>query len=81
MFLLLLFGGGYGVLSNPSLLGALRDVHVDVRLPTFVLGSVTLNDFLVGAIFLALPQVTLTLGNAIIAITDPTSLAAPNAHH
>src|SRR5438552_2385226 len=77
MFLLLRFGGAYGVLSDPSLLGALRDVHVEVRLPTFALGSVTLNDFLLGAIFLALPQVPLTLGNAIIAITEENNRLFP----
>ena len=77
MFLLLLFGGAYGVLSDPSLLGALRGVHVEVRLPTFVLGGVTLNDFLIGAIFLALPQLPLTLGNAVIAITEENNRLFP----
>jgi hypothetical protein len=46
MFLLLLFGAGYGILSDPTLLGALRDVHVELRMPTFALGSLTLNDFI-----------------------------------
>ena len=77
MFLLLVFGGVYGVLSDPSLLGALRDVHVELRLPTFALGGVTLNNVLVGAIFLALPQVPLTLGNAIIAITEENNRLFP----
>ena len=56
MFLLLLFGAGYGILSDPTLLNALREVHVELRMPTFALGSLTFNDFLVGTIFLALPQ-------------------------
>jgi MFS superfamily sulfate permease-like transporter len=30
----------------------------------------TLNDFLLGAVFLALPQIPLTLGNAVVAITE-----------
>src|SRR6187200_16812 len=47
MFLLLLFGAGYGILSDPTLLGALRDVHMELRLPTFALGSLTLNDFII----------------------------------
>ena len=37
MFLLLLFGAGYGVLSDPTLLAALRDVQIEPRLPTFAL--------------------------------------------
>ena len=70
MFLLLLFGAGYGVLSDTSLLGALREVRVELRLPTFALSELTFNDFLLGTLFLALPQVPLTLGNAVIAITE-----------
>jgi len=51
MFLLLLFGALYGVLSDPSLFAALRVVHIEPRLPTFALSGLTLNDFLVGAVF------------------------------
>ena len=36
---------------------------MELRLPRFALSSLTLNDFIVGTIFLALPQVPLTLGN------------------
>jgi hypothetical protein len=42
------------------------------------LGSLTLNDFIVGTIFLALPQVPLTLGNAVIAITEENNRLFPN---
>jgi hypothetical protein len=76
--LLLLFGAGYGVLSDPTLLGALREVHITPRLPTFALGALTLDDFLLGAIFLALPQVPLTLGNAVIAITEENNRLFPD---
>ena len=78
MFLLLLFGAGYGILSDPTLLGALRDVRIDMRLPTFALGSITLNDLIVGTFFLALPQIPLTLGNAVIAITEENNRLFPN---
>jgi MFS superfamily sulfate permease-like transporter len=78
MFLLLLFGGGYGLLSDPTLLDALRDIQMDVRGPTFALGSVTLNDFVLGTLFLALPQVPLTLGNAVIAITEENNRLFPD---
>jgi MFS superfamily sulfate permease-like transporter len=77
MFLLLLFGGGYGLLSDPTLLDALRDIQMDVRWPSFALGSVTLNDFVLGTLFLALPQVPLTLGNAVIAITEENNRLFP----
>jgi len=78
MFLLLVFGASYGVLSDPTLLAALREVHIEPRLPTFAPSSLTLNDLLIGAVFLALPQVPLTLGNAIIAITEENNRLFPN---
>lgn len=38
----------------------------------------TFDDFLMGATFLALPQVPLTLGNAVIAITEENNRLFPN---
>jgi hypothetical protein len=78
MFLLLLFGAAYGILSDPTLLSALRDVQVELRAPAFALASLTFNDFLMGTVFLALPQVPLTLGNAVIAITEENNRLFPN---
>lgn len=77
MFLLLLFGAGYGILSDPTLLTALSQVHIEPRLPSFALGDITASDFIIGTIFLALPQVPLTLGNAIIAITEENNRLFP----
>jgi hypothetical protein len=45
MFLLLLFGAAYGILSDPTLLVALVEVHMEFRLPTFVLNSMTFKYF------------------------------------
>ncbi len=78
MFLLLLFGAGYGVVSDSTLIEALRDVHPELRMPSFVLSSLTPNDFFLGAVFLALPQVPLTLGNAVIAITEENNRLFPD---
>jgi hypothetical protein len=77
MFLLLIFGAGYGLLSDPTLVDALRSVQVGARLPTFALAQLSWNDLLVGAVFLALPQVPLTLGNAVIAITEENNRLFP----
>ena len=78
MFLLLLFGAAYGILSDPTLLSALREMHVELRLPTFALTALTFNDVLIGTVFLALPQIPLTLGNAVIAITEENNRLFPN---
>jgi MFS superfamily sulfate permease-like transporter len=78
MFLLLLFGGAYGIASDPTLLQALRGVEIEPRLPDFALAKLTWNDVLIGAVFLALPQVPLTLGNAVIAITEENNRLFPN---
>ena len=78
MFLLLLFGAGYGVVSDPTLIEALRHVHPELRMPSFALSHSTPNDFFLGAVFLALPQVPLTLGNAIIAITEENNRLFPD---
>jgi hypothetical protein len=70
MFLLLLFGAAYGIISDPSLLDALRAVRIEYRAPTFALSGIFFNDFVLGVAFLAVPQIPLTLGNAVVAITD-----------
>jgi len=78
MFLLLLFGATYGVWSDPTLLDALGTVSIEPRLPIFALSQLTWNDLMIGAVFLALPQVPLTLGNAVIAITEENNRLFPH---
>jgi MFS superfamily sulfate permease-like transporter len=78
MCLLLMFGAGFGVWSDPTLIEALRDVQLEPRLPTLALTALSWNDLLIGAVFLALPQVPLTLGNAVIAITAENNRLFPN---
>src|SRR5262249_10224650 len=78
MFLLLVVGAGYGVIADPALREALPGVRLEPRLPSFALGQVTLNDLMIGALFLALPQVPLTLGNAIVAITEENNRLFPH---
>lgn len=78
MFLLLLGGAAYGVASDPTLVAALAGVHLDWRLPHFALSEMSFSDFTIGAIFLALPQLPLTLGNAVIAITEENNRLFPD---
>ncbi len=78
MFLLLAGGAIVAVIRDPHLLSALASIHVEPRLPSFALGSVTWHDMVIGTLFLALPQVPLTLGNAIIAITEENNHLFPD---
>lgn len=78
MFLLILFGAVSSIALDPSLLRQLAGVTFEPRLPQFALASVGWSDLLVGAVFLALPQVPLTLGNAIIAITEENNRLFPD---
>src|SRR6185437_14165467 len=70
MFLLLLFGIVCGAVQQPDLLHHLLGARLALRLPGLALGSLTPHDLLIGAAFLALPQLPLTLGNAVIAIRE-----------
>ena len=78
MFVLLAFGAAWGVMREPQILDALVAVSANWRPPTFALDALTWNDWMVGALFLALPQLPLTLGNAVIAITEENNRLFPD---
>jgi len=78
MFLLLVVGALAAVAQNPLLLDELTTISVDIRTPSFALGSMTWQELMIGTVFLALPQVPLTLGNAIIAITEENNRLFPD---
>jgi len=77
MFLLLAGGAVVALIRDPSLLTAIGRLKFELRLPNFALDSMTWSEMVVGTLFLALPQVPLTLGNAIIAITDENNRLFP----
>jgi MFS superfamily sulfate permease-like transporter len=78
MFLLLIFGAVCGIIVDPTLAAQLAGLAIEPRMPTFALGGIGWNDVLIGTVFLALPQVPLTLGNAIIAITEENNQLFPD---
>ena len=69
MFILLIIGIVSAIIINPGLVSELVKINVGFKLPTFALAKLTLDDLLKGTLIFALPQIPLTLGNAIIAIT------------
>jgi MFS superfamily sulfate permease-like transporter len=78
MFLLLAGGAVVALVRDSTLLTALSKGQIEPRLPSFALSSMSWSDLAIGTLFLALPQVPLTLGNAIIAITDENNRLFPD---
>jgi MFS superfamily sulfate permease-like transporter len=79
MLFLLAFGLVVGAWQQPERWGQLVGSGVQWQLPTWVLGRVGWGDLVVGAVLLALPQVPLTLGNAVIAIREENNRRFPQA--
>jgi len=77
MSVLLVFGIALGAIRNPQLLVTLRDAGVGFELPGLALSALDWDQFLIGAVLLALPQIPLTLGNAIVAITSENNRLFP----
>jgi MFS superfamily sulfate permease-like transporter len=77
MFLLLAGGAVVAVIRDPGLWAELSKVQLAPRWPDFALGTITWSELVIGTLFLALPQVPLTLGNAIIAITEENNRLFP----
>jgi MFS superfamily sulfate permease-like transporter len=78
MFLLLIFGAVCGAWQNPEILTVLSSAKIAFHLPAFALTAITWHDLLIGTAFLALPQLPLTLGNAVIAIREENNRLFPD---
>ncbi len=77
MFVLLVFGALVGMVRNPALLDALSKTGIAFHTPAFALSELSWDQFFVGAVLLALPQLPLTLGNAVIAIKEENNRLFP----
>lgn len=78
MFVLLIIGVVSALIMNPQLLTELSKVHIAFRMPEFALPTITWNDILVGTLVFTIPQIPLTLGNAVIAITAENNELFPD---
>ncbi|HTQ75293.1 MAG TPA: putative sulfate/molybdate transporter [Burkholderiales bacterium] len=78
MLLLLAFGASCGAVQHPELVKALAGASIEFHAPDFALGQIGWRDLLIGTAFLALPQVPLTLGNAVIAIREENNALFPD---
>jgi predicted benzoate:H+ symporter BenE len=78
MFILLIGGAAIAVLRDPTHFAALSNMKFEPRAPSFSLTGITWSDFVIGLVFLAIPQVPLTLGNAIIAVVEENNNLFPD---
>jgi MFS superfamily sulfate permease-like transporter len=69
MFMLLIIGIVSAVIMDPKILSEFGKIHIGFNLPVFSLPMITWNDLITGTLLFTLPQIPLTLGNAVIAIT------------
>jgi hypothetical protein len=67
MVLILAVGAAWAVIAEPAVAGALAGVEMGFKPPAWPFHGVTWEAVFVGIVLLALPQVPLTLGNAVIA--------------
>lgn len=82
MFVLLLLGAAVALLTTPGLTQELLQMRIAPRLPSPAIADMHWADMhwadlLQGALLLALPQLPLTLGNAIISITEENNRLFP----
>jgi len=77
MFVLLVFGAAAALAGDPTLAGELSAVQAGFRLPSFALASLTWTDVFAGVVFLALPQLPLTFGNAIVGLKEENNRLFP----
>ena len=78
MFMLLILGVVSAVVMDPNLLSALAGLHVGFKLPAFALSGLSWNDVVTGTLLFTLPQIPLTLGNAVIAIVAENNELFPD---
>lgn len=78
MFVLLLIGVGSAVIMNPEIAAELSKIHIGFQLPDFSLPHISWSDLVTGTLLFTIPQIPLTLGNAVIAIVAENNELFPD---
>jgi predicted benzoate:H+ symporter BenE len=78
MFALLLLGVGYSLIRDDALAAQLRHIPLQPRWPQWHGADFSWSDFVTGTLYLALPQIPLTLGNAIIGTKEENNRLFPD---
>jgi MFS superfamily sulfate permease-like transporter len=66
MLVLLCMGVAASLIIDHGLLSQLKQISVHFKLPQLVFGQISWHDLLIGSLVLGVPQVPLTLGNAVL---------------
>lgn len=78
MFVLLLIGIGTAAFQHPELPALLAHMRPGFHMPQLGFGHIGAGEWFIGSVLLALPQLPLTLGNALIAITEENNRLFPD---
>ncbi len=78
MFVLLIIGVVSAVIMNPEIMSELAKIHIGFTLPVFSLPMITWNHLVAGTLLFTIPQIPLTLGNAVIAIVSENNELYPD---
>jgi hypothetical protein len=78
MFVLLIIGVVSSVIMHPEFMSELAKIHIGFKLPVFSLPMMTWNDLVTGTLLFTIPQIPLTLGNAVIAIVAENNELFPD---
>ena len=78
MLVLLVIGMAAALIEQPALADSLAMIKPEFHLPAFHWSSLSLNDLWLGAVLLALPQLPLTFGNALMAISEENNRLFPD---
>jgi MFS superfamily sulfate permease-like transporter len=78
MLVLLAAGFGVSLWNDPGLAAQMSAIEPAFRLPEFAWGSIAVADLWAGAVLLALPQLPLTFGNALVAVTSENNRLFPD---
>lgn len=78
MVVLLLAGAAMALVEQPALADSLAMIKPAFHLPAFAWPSLSWQDVWLGAVLLALPQLPLTFGNALIAISEENNRLFPD---
>jgi Molybdate transporter of MFS superfamily len=78
MLVLLIMGIIASLIIDPGVVSQLKQISVHFKLPQTVFGQISWHDLAIGALVLGVPQVPLTLGNAVLGTTAENNELFPN---